>query len=445
MRLARTALLVLVAVFACVPPAVPHPESDALPVIGHRGAAGYLPDHTLEGYARAIRLWRGLRRARSRVDQGRQADRPPRGEYQRHHRRAPPPRVRVPQSGQRSWRRRGKGWFASDFTLRRSRRCARSSRWPSVRSSSTAGSRSRRSRSSSTRPARDRAPRTGPLASTPRPSIRPTTAGSACRSRKLVAALERAGLDGGARRCSSSPSSIQPEAAQPDDRRATDAAHRCQRRQPGRLASTTRHPSTGRTTGRRPAIAHLTSRTYGTSRLTPGWTRSRPTRTASARGSATSSAARPWTPTTTARRGRERRRADQRGRPPAATATSLIRRAHAAACSCTPGHSATSCTSSPLTTAATRFASTCSSSGSASTACSRTSQTRRWKRAGASPTTTGEARSPGLGGTIACPPARSPQAYILALLRDTQPGAGLVEIRAFAGMLRPVRWFEASV
>ena len=56
MRLARTALLVLVAVFACVPPAVPHPESDELLVIGHRGAAGYLPDHTLEGYARAIRL-----------------------------------------------------------------------------------------------------------------------------------------------------------------------------------------------------------------------------------------------------------------------------------------------------------------------------------------------------------------------------------------------------
>ena len=56
MRLARTALLVLVAVFACVPPAVPHPESDELLVIGHRGAAGYLPDHTLEGYALAIRL-----------------------------------------------------------------------------------------------------------------------------------------------------------------------------------------------------------------------------------------------------------------------------------------------------------------------------------------------------------------------------------------------------
>jgi glycerophosphoryl diester phosphodiesterase len=56
MRFGRTALLVLVAVFACVPPAVPHQDSDGLLVIGHRGAAGYLPDHTLEGYALAIRL-----------------------------------------------------------------------------------------------------------------------------------------------------------------------------------------------------------------------------------------------------------------------------------------------------------------------------------------------------------------------------------------------------
>ena len=56
MRFGRTALLVLIAVFACVPPAVPRPESEGLLVIGHRGAPGYLPDHTLEGYALAIRL-----------------------------------------------------------------------------------------------------------------------------------------------------------------------------------------------------------------------------------------------------------------------------------------------------------------------------------------------------------------------------------------------------
>src|ERR671925_433055 len=54
MRPGRTALLALVALFACAPPAVAG-DDDPL-VIGHRGAPGYLPDHTLEGYALAIRL-----------------------------------------------------------------------------------------------------------------------------------------------------------------------------------------------------------------------------------------------------------------------------------------------------------------------------------------------------------------------------------------------------
>jgi glycerophosphoryl diester phosphodiesterase len=49
-------LLVLVALFACAPPAGAHDDSDGPLVIGHRGAPGYLPDHTLEGYALAIRL-----------------------------------------------------------------------------------------------------------------------------------------------------------------------------------------------------------------------------------------------------------------------------------------------------------------------------------------------------------------------------------------------------
>jgi glycerophosphoryl diester phosphodiesterase len=51
----RIVLVVLVALFALVPPAAAHHDDDPL-VIGHRGAAGYLPDHTLEGYALAIRL-----------------------------------------------------------------------------------------------------------------------------------------------------------------------------------------------------------------------------------------------------------------------------------------------------------------------------------------------------------------------------------------------------
>jgi glycerophosphoryl diester phosphodiesterase len=56
MRSGRTALLVLAALFACAPPAVANDKEDEPLVIGHRGAPGYLPDHTLEGYALAIKL-----------------------------------------------------------------------------------------------------------------------------------------------------------------------------------------------------------------------------------------------------------------------------------------------------------------------------------------------------------------------------------------------------
>ena len=54
MRSGRTCLLVLVALFASAAPAMAH-DDDPL-VIGHRGAAGYLPDHTLEGYLLAIKV-----------------------------------------------------------------------------------------------------------------------------------------------------------------------------------------------------------------------------------------------------------------------------------------------------------------------------------------------------------------------------------------------------
>jgi glycerophosphoryl diester phosphodiesterase len=54
MRSGRTCLLVLVALFACAPAASAH-DDDPL-VIGHRGAPGHLPDHTLEGYLLAIKL-----------------------------------------------------------------------------------------------------------------------------------------------------------------------------------------------------------------------------------------------------------------------------------------------------------------------------------------------------------------------------------------------------
>ena len=50
----RTFLLVLVALFASAAPALAHDDEPL--VIGHRGAPGYLPDHTLQGYALAVKM-----------------------------------------------------------------------------------------------------------------------------------------------------------------------------------------------------------------------------------------------------------------------------------------------------------------------------------------------------------------------------------------------------
>ncbi len=54
MRSGRIAVLVLVALFAGVPPALAHDDEPL--IIGHRGAPGYLPDHTLQGYRLAIKM-----------------------------------------------------------------------------------------------------------------------------------------------------------------------------------------------------------------------------------------------------------------------------------------------------------------------------------------------------------------------------------------------------
>ncbi len=56
-RVIRLAMaLMAVAVIAPPVAAAHHPPNDDPLVIGHRGAAGYLPDHTLEGYALGIKL-----------------------------------------------------------------------------------------------------------------------------------------------------------------------------------------------------------------------------------------------------------------------------------------------------------------------------------------------------------------------------------------------------
>ena len=76
MRLRRVVVLpaaVAIAAVCAAPAAARHaPEKDAGPlVVGHRGAPGYYPDHTLPGYALAIQLRRRLRRAGPGRHQGR--------------------------------------------------------------------------------------------------------------------------------------------------------------------------------------------------------------------------------------------------------------------------------------------------------------------------------------------------------------------------------------
>ena len=61
LRQASVAMLAALAALALTPYAEAHDQrhrraDDAPLVIGHRGASGYLPDHTLEGYALAIEL-----------------------------------------------------------------------------------------------------------------------------------------------------------------------------------------------------------------------------------------------------------------------------------------------------------------------------------------------------------------------------------------------------
>ena len=54
------------------PATTAHDDDADLPLVtGHRGAAGYLPDHTLAGYKLAIEHGRRLHRARPRRDEGR--------------------------------------------------------------------------------------------------------------------------------------------------------------------------------------------------------------------------------------------------------------------------------------------------------------------------------------------------------------------------------------
>ena len=117
-RVLLGAICLLFALPAAAPARPHHGHDHAQPlVIGHRGASGYRPEHTLASYELAARHGRRLHRARPGLDQGRRAGRPPRERDRDDDRRRRPPRVRPPPDHQDGRRRRLDGWFTEDFTL----------------------------------------------------------------------------------------------------------------------------------------------------------------------------------------------------------------------------------------------------------------------------------------------------------------------------------------
>ena len=184
-----------------------HPPRMPPIVIAHRGASGHRPEHTLAAYELGARQGADYIEPDLVSTSDGAARRAPRERDLGHDRRRGAAGVRGPPDDEDD-RRRGLRRAGSRRTSRSpsSRRCGRGSGSPTcgrATRSTTAATRSRPSRRSSTSP-RGSSRR----ASIPRPSTRPTTARSACRSsRALVAALapQRA-RPPRARRCSCSPS-----------------------------------------------------------------------------------------------------------------------------------------------------------------------------------------------------------------------------------------------
>ena len=153
-------------------------------VIGHRGASGYLPEHTLEAYALAIELGADYIEPDLVADQGRRADRAARAE----HRSAPPTWPTAPSSP--AARRTVMVDGVADDRLLRQRlhagrdqdRCAPcrpvAERGHSFNGQFQIPTLRRGHRAGQAQVAPRRAARS---ASTPRPSTRPTTSSSACR------------------------------------------------------------------------------------------------------------------------------------------------------------------------------------------------------------------------------------------------------------------------
>ena len=295
----RTFLLVLVALFASAAPAMAHDDEPL--VIGHRGAPGYLPDHTLQGYALAARMG---------------------ADYIE-------PDLVATKDGHLIARHEPNITATTD--VRFHPEFARARRPRTSTGSTRPGGSPRTSRSAEIKTLRA----VQPLANRPHGfdgefeiptfeevialakrkgvGIYPETKHPTFHQRlglplegRLVPALDKAGLEQEAL-AGLHPvlRAVEPQAAQPHDRRPARAARRRRGRRGRRHARSTTRRGTARTTGPSPATRSCSPARSASSRPTRGWPRSRPTPTGSGRGSATSSA-RGSPPT--ARSSRSRRR-----------------------------------------------------------------------------------------------------------------------------------------
>ena len=287
------AFMGVVAFLLAVPVAWAHdrgPREQSPLVIGHRGAAGYLPDHTLQGYALAIKLGADY------IEPDLVATKD--GHLIARHEPNMIATTNVTSRREFAGRKTTKmidgvpDRASSRRTSRspRSRRCAPSSPSPSGRSSSTASSRSPPSRRSSRSRSASRSSTTGGSASIPRPSTRPFTRASGCRWRTGCDALKRAGWNH-----RSSPVFIQ--SFEPSNLQQLNKMTQVRLVQ---LVDANDVDPDGVITYAAPfdqpydwtvsGDPELLSRTFGSSRPTPGCGRSASTPTASARGSPTSRA-----------------------------------------------------------------------------------------------------------------------------------------------------------
>jgi glycerophosphoryl diester phosphodiesterase len=243
--------------------AEPAPAEGPL-VIGHRGASGHLPEHTLAAYRLAVRLGAdyvepdlvatkdGHLIARHEPNITSTTDVRDRPEFADRKRTAVVDGI--PEEG----------WFASDFTLAEIRTLRAD---PAGRRAPAALQRPLPDpdplRGHQPSPSASRSRRAARSASSRRPSTRPTTSSSACRS-SAGSSPRCAGTSGTAdrRRCGSSPSSRPTSSCSTASRACASCSSSTPTTSIRTGRSTSRRPTTAHTIGRSPGDPELQARTF---------------------------------------------------------------------------------------------------------------------------------------------------------------------------------------